>query len=51
MYNIAVVSDHCQELNEHWNPVPVATEIGHVVRNVLVNEIYTTHSLVVVVDK
>eukprot|EP00957_Ditylum_brightwellii_P157213 11965348-Ditylum_brightwellii.AAC.1 len=38
-------------LEEYGHPVVVAVEVGMIVRNPLVNNVYTTHPVVVVIDE
>ena len=47
---IRVVSDHTEQLNEERDLILLASKIWHVVRNLLVGQVNTTHPMIVMID-
>ena len=46
---VTVQYDHGKQLDEHGNQYSVAANIWMIIANVLLNHIYTSHTIVVVV--
>ena len=46
---VTVQYDHLKKLGEHGNPCSVASKIFMIVANLLIIQIYTAHTIVVVV--
>ena len=48
---VRTCSDYWQELNKHRQPLSSAPYIGMIVGNMLVNQIYSSHPVVIIVNK